>query len=348
MRAPKAEQESRKTNPSPTPSKKTIMLTQPITTHLRTSNPSSEEDEVSVVADIAGMSVENIWDFLESSGFLYPEKRQLIDFDAAKSTLEKLTRCKNNVFKALVVLRGSSIYGHISTVQIYDRVWMVQHLASRPYKKEKTSHALMLNLALLEYFEHSSDVEWIQATYRHENKRVSRLYESLAAQVQHPELSITQFLNCMRLSGSISETPTRYLEVGKLDNSSRVCSSVLSNEYERIGLQRSQESLGVFHAGRLVGYSTLDLSSSGLNLSELTNAFRVSMLEDDPEALSLLIRMSVSHYREVGQKHVVALVEDPMVQSFESLGFNPFKRYTFWTWHHSLCRQFHDYISKWQ
>jgi hypothetical protein len=333
------------------------MLSQPITTHPQTtSSLSSEEaDEAAIIADLVGMPVESIWDFLESSGFLYPEKRQLIDFDAAKSTLGKLTRCKSNVFKGLVVLRGSSIYAHISSVRIYDKVWMVQHLASRPYKKERTSHALMLNLALLEHFERSSDVEWIQATYRHENKRVSRLYESLAAQVPHPELSITQYLNCMRLAGHTLESRScNYLEVERLTNQdlpglskSRYFNG-LSNDYAGIGLERRQEFLGVYHIGRLVGYSTLEVSSPGLNLSELTNGFRVSMLENDPEALSLLIQRSVDYYRSLGQKSVIALVEDAHVQSFESLGFDPFKRYTFWTWHHSMCRKFHDYIRSWQ
>jgi hypothetical protein len=334
------------------------MLAHPITTHIPTTTSplSSEEDEASVVADIVGMPVESIWDFLEVSGFLYPEKRQLIDFDAAKSTIGKLTQCDSNVFKGLVVLRGSSIYAHISSVRIYDKVWMVQHLASRPYKKEKTSHALMLNLALLEYFERSSDVEWIQATYRHENKRVSRLYESLASQVTNPELSVTQFLTCMRISGTTLEVQTpRHLEVGRLTtsevlglNRGRERFNGLSEEYAKLGLERRQEFIGVFHAGRLVGYSVLEISSPGLNLSELTNAFRVSMLENDPKALSFLIRMSVDHYRHIGQRQVVALVEDQLVQSFKSLGFDAFKRYTFWTWHQSLCRQFHDYISRWQ
>lgn len=308
------------------------------------------EIEQPVVADMSGMSAEKIWSFLEDSGFIYPQKRQMVDQDSAKATLAKLMH-KNNVFKGLVVTRGSSIYAHLSAVRVYDKVWMVQHMASRPYRKEKVSHALMLNLAMLEYFEQSSDIEWIRATYRHENKRVSRLYEALAAQVSRPGLSITQYYNCMRLSDHTFEVPvSAYLEVKALPNdglSGFECFRGLPRDYEEAGLERRQEFLGVYHLGILVGYSVLEVSSPGLNLSELTNAFRVFMFIEDPEALPYLIQVSTNYYKSLGRHHVIALVEDDLAPSFEALGFERFKRYTFWTWHQSLCRQFYDFIRNW-
>jgi hypothetical protein len=92
----------------------------------------------------------------------------------------------------------------------------------------------------------------------------------------------------------------------------------------------------------------MEISSPSLNLSDLTNAFRVFMFTDDVEALDLLIRSSASYYKSLGQKHVTALVEDHLVPTFERVGFERFKRYTFWTWHRSLCRQFYNYISDWR
>jgi len=311
-----------------------------------------EEIETPVILDVENFSVESIWDFLERSGFIYPEKRKIIDFDAAKETLSKLISEKSGVFKGLVVTRGSSIYAHISAVRIYDRVWMVQHMASLPYKKEKVSHAQMLNLSLLEYFEQSSNVEWIRATYRHENKRVSRLYESLADQVSCKELSIIQFMNCMK-SDKVYDLVMNGLEVKPLPNTfggdyKRECFNLISPEYEKIGLERRQRFLGVYRAGELVGYSVLEISSLGLNLSELTNAFRIFMLDNDPDAQSILIRSSSNYYKTLGYQNVIALVDDDVVDSFEALGFERFKRYTFWTWHKSLCRQFHNFIGNWK
>ena len=310
-----------------------------------------DEVEPPVITNVSKVSVDRVWHFLEESGFIYPQKRQTINFDAAKSTLEKL-RTENEVFKGLVVTRGSTIYAHLSAVKVYDNVWMVQHMASRPYKREKVSHALMLNLALLEYFEQNSDIKWIRATYRHENKRVSRLYESMAAQVANPELSITKYLNCMRLANlppevSNPECQVRWEPDGIPTLDGDTCSNELSRAYAKIGLERRQGHLGVYRSDRLVGYSVLDISPPGLNLSELTNAFRVSMLGTDVAALSMLIQGSANYYRSLGHQHVTALVEDDLVPNLEALGFDQFKRYTFWTWHQSLCRQFHDYISKW-
>jgi hypothetical protein len=306
-------------------------------------------NESPIITDVKSLSLEDIWGFLESSGFIYPEKRKIIDFEAAKATLSKLISGDSDVFKGLAVTRGSSIYAHISTVRIYDKVWMVQHMASLPYKREKVSHAMMLNLSLLEYFEQSSNVEWVRATYRHENKRVSRLYESLAAQVSNPELSIVQFMNCMK-SDKVYDLVMNGLEVVPLPDtfSGGECFDHVSSGYEKIGLERRQKFLGVYRSGELVGYSALEISSPGLNLSELTSAFRVFMNTSDPEALSILIRSSSNYYKSLGYRNVIALVSDDDVAKFEALGFEQFKRYTFWTWHQSLCRQFHEYIGSWK
>jgi len=297
------------------------------------------------------MSVEHVWGFLEESGFIYPQKRQMINFDAAKATMSRLL-CKNDVFKGLAVTRGGEIYGHLSAVRVYDKLWMVQHMASHPYKKEKVSHALMLNLAMLEYFETSPAVEWVRATYRHENKRVSRLYEALAAQVTDPSLSKVQYLNCMRISDLPPVALPKGYQVVLLPNHENLVPDEerfesLSEAYSRAGLERRREFLGVYHGRLLVGYAILEVSSPSLNLSDLTNAFRVSMLTDDSVALTLLIHSAVAHYNALGQEHVTALIEDGLVAAFEGVGFERFKRYTFWTWHRSLCRQFYDFIKGW-
>jgi hypothetical protein len=119
----------------------------------------------------------------------------------------------------------------------------------------------------------------------------------------------------------------------------------ITERYRKIGLERRREILVVSHTERLAGFALLEVSSPGLNLSEVTSAFRVFVLDGCAGVVAeALIRAARRRYLNLGRSHVVALVDDSMVPAFEALGFEHFKRYALWTWHRSLYRQFHDYL----
>lgn len=323
------------------------------------------------IRDVRSAPLHELWAFLESSGFIYPEKRRALEMDAVRSTMARLTAQPNDVFKGTLFVRGTAIHAHVSAIRLYERTWMLQHLAARSFGKQRISFARLINLALLEYLEQKSDIEWIRVTYRPENRAPARLFGALASRVSCPELSRVCIMNCMRSSnpGSDGQLPTEvvvgapspddiaFIESYMLTHrdifapqqedlsGSELHFHSISERYRKIGLERRREILVVSHHGRFAGFALLEISSPGLNLSEVTNAFRIFLLDGcEHDVAEALIRAARRRYLNLGRPHVVALVDDSVVSTFESLGFEHFKRYALWTWHRSLYRQFHDYL----
>jgi hypothetical protein len=324
------------------------------------------------VKDVRSAPLDSIWAFLETSGFIYPEKRKGLEIDAVKQTMARLTDEPNDVFKGTLFVRGSTIHAHVSAIRIYERTWMLQHLAARSSGKQRISFARLINLALLEYLEQKSDIEWIRVTYRPENRAPARLFKALAARVSRPELSRVRIMNCMRWSIQCTRTPPdssaitvrpptpediTFIESYMLTHRNTFAPQQedlqhnelhlegISERYRRIGLERRREILVVAQDGNFAGFALLEISSPGLNLSEITNAFRVFLVEGTDEAVAkALIHAARMRYLALGRAHAIALVDDTLVGTFDCLGFEQFKRYALWTWHRSLYRQFHDYL----
>lgn|GEM_PF-1640591 len=323
------------------------------------------------IKDVRSASPSEVWNFLELSGFVYPRKREALDIEAVKATMTQLTAAPNDVFKGTLFVRGSSIQAHISAIRVYERTWMLQHLAARSSGKQRISFARLINLALLEYLEQKSDIEWIRVTYRPENRAPARLFRALAARASRPELSRVRSMNCMRWSVCDTDTP-RLPGIVVHAPAARDIASIesyllthrntfapqqedlqhdelhletISERYRRLGLERRREILVVTKDDTFAGFALLEISSPGLNLSELTNAFRVFLLDGADHAVAKsLIHAARARYRSLGRSHAIALVDDPQVPVFVSLGFDHFKRYALWTWHRTLYRQFHDYL----
>jgi len=95
------------------------------------------------------------------------------------------------------------------------------------------------------------------------------------------------------------------------------------------------------------GFALLEISAAGLNLSELTNAFRVFTFDQaDASAKQALLQSARRRYGEIGRTSCIALAPPDESPDFESLGFESSKRYTCWTWHRSLYQRFCDHILK--
>ncbi len=324
--------------------------------------------------DARGTPFSEIWEFFERSGFVYPDKREGLDLPGTMRTFERLLSGTNEVYKGTIFVRLGTIHAHVSAIKLYRRTWMLQHLAAQPLGKRPQSVARIMNLALLDYLEQKPEIEWIRVSYRPENRAPARLFTALSRHSPDPALSRTTTWTCMRASArmttSVRSSGQSTLTVGPADDddlqfvenyflargdmsllqqedlfADDVELSKVSEEYQRVGLLRRREILVARDGPRLAGFALLEHSSPGLNLSELTSAFRVfsasfSALDPRPSLLA-----AVRHrYAELGRDSAIALVEERDAPVFLEAGFEPFRRYAFWTWHRSLYRHFYDHM----
>ena len=98
--------------------------------------------------------------------------------------------------------------------------------------------------------------------------------------------------------------------------------------------------------GRVVGFALLEVSSLGLNFSELTNAFTVHLLEEDEDAHRALVVAAQRRYAEIGRSHCVALAEGEHLLAFEEAGFARVKDYACWTFHRDHMSDLEEYFAK--
>ena len=118
----------------------------------------------------------------------------------------------------------------------------------------------------------------------------------------------------------------------------------LSKHYTSAGLDRNRECIVAQRDGRITGFALLEVSSLGLNFSELTNAFTVRMIEEDPESRLALIVAAKQRYGELGRLQCVALEEDEDLSSFVAAGFTRGKDYACGTYHRDHFADLEEYI----
>jgi hypothetical protein len=120
----------------------------------------------------------------------------------------------------------------------------------------------------------------------------------------------------------------------------------VGKEYAALGLHRSRELYVAERRGMPCGFLLLETSSLGLNLSELTNAFQLHLLEPDARVVEALAITARRRYRELGRSFCIGLAPREWGATFKAMGFTWTKDYSLWTVHRSLFRRYYEYVSR--
>jgi hypothetical protein len=324
------------------------------------------------LANSHGLDFAKLWSFLSDSGFLYPEK--LDELGPALPQIEQtFTRLldgePNHLLKTIVCQRDGELLGHISTLRLYRRTWLIQHLASRR-QVEALFAAEVLNLGLIEYLEQIPQLEWCRVFFRPNNRWPARVFGTFARRLNEPLLS--DLREYSYYVGATAGTPHRvdrslrlvpaqrqhleevqrfFLATGRVialqaDDLSleRLLLDEVDGLYGESGLQRKREIIVAERGSALLGFALLEISSAGLNLSELTNHFSVHVMEGGGETRRALIDAARNRYRELGRPVCVSLSEGDDPEDYRALGLKKLKQYMCWTGHRSLLRAYSDYI----
>lgn len=116
--------------------------------------------------------------------------------------------------------------------------------------------------------------------------------------------------------------------------------------FAAIGLTRRREILVAERGSRITGFALLEVSSLGMNFSELTNAFTIHMIESDSEGCLGLAQMARQRYGQLGREYCVALDEGACIEGLESGGFVRMKVYECWTFHRCYIEQLAEHFRR--
>jgi hypothetical protein len=122
--------------------------------------------------------------------------------------------------------------------------------------------------------------------------------------------------------------------------------SEIDDVYHDIGLRRRREALVARRDGRLLGFALLEHTSGGLNLSELTSAFRLHALVPEAPVVTALAARARQRYGELGRSLAVGLVQSLDAPAWKAAGFTSVKEYTCLTAHRSLWRRYVEFVQR--
>jgi hypothetical protein len=324
------------------------------------------------VAVARGVGFEEIWGLFLDSGFLYPEKVTRLEqvMPEIQRTKRALLQANGDLLSTVVVRYESMPEAHISALRAYQQTWMLQHLAALPFSARSLDASARVTLALTYYAELRKDVQWFKIFYRPNNAWPSRVFGGFATQLNSPEssdLRVFHYLvaNTNSTSSKSSEqlhvraanqadlprieewfvSRARIVEVSANDLQVRqVRLESISQDFHRAGLVRQRELLIAERSERLTGFALLEVSSLGLNFSELTNAFTVHLIEPDFETCRVLVAEAKRRYAQLGRSQCIALVEGEDLTDYKANSFEHIKDYMCWTFHRHHVSALEEYF----
>jgi hypothetical protein len=261
------------------------------------------------------VEMENLWEFLFATGFIYPDKYQILKpyREEFKETYRKLYQDDQDIEAHFTYQKNGRIYGHGSILRAYQNTWMVHHLAARPLNGRHTGLSLLKNA--LQFFDGLYRYPSIRMShmlfyFRPENHFPNHFFGGFARDYQNPRgCSLDLFAyhnypaNLCQTSlpdgWQLTDFDSRHfpelerfyrnasggllLDILHL-NQAKDDEEPLSAIYERQGFVRSWRTFALSRQNSLKAVLIVNHSDIALNLSELLNGIKI--IVTDPAGLT--------------------------------------------------------------
>lgn len=261
------------------------------------------------------VDLDELWKFFFDSGFIYPEKYRVLlaNKEEFKATCRKFYSQDLGIARHFIYQEGGRILGHIAMLRLYDRSWLIQHhAASRDTGKKAGLKVLGQISRYVNELHHlpSARLDHVFCWFRPENRFPNRLFGGVARHMDDPDgcaLYPFAYLSPRRPEAAAWELPPSWqlAKAGDKDlqdlrlffagtdgtmitaafdlESGRADGAEVCREYAKVGCRRDKRLFALKNATALTAFILVDTADLGLNLSELTNAIKVIVLE--PEGL---------------------------------------------------------------
>ena len=316
-----------------------------------------------------------LWEFFFDTGFLYPEKYQLIepDRESFKRTYSRLYREGTDLTRHFTYEHNGQIYGHVAMLRAYDRTWLSHHHAAR------TMRGRMIGLQALKQIIHflnglsrlpSQETDFVMAFYQPQKAFPDRVYGEFARLVQDARACSLDLFACLSVPSVNSEPLPDQLTWGSADRQdlfrleqfyrevsgglllnamgltrNPVISSELQQRYLRLGLRRDCRAVAIRGGEQTLAIAFLEYADIGINLSEILNCIKLFVINPQDFTWEDLMR-TLPHLTSDYQGREVLLLVYPHAYLLAQ-GVVPQKQYQFWTLSaRDHAREFTEYVVK--
>jgi hypothetical protein len=277
------------------------------------------------------IDLDQLWEFFFASGFIYPQKYQsLQDYrDEFKATYAKLYDSAPEIARHFIYQENSRIVGHMAMLRQFSNSWLIHHhAADRTHSKTAGLETLQLvgeavNEAQALY---SAHMDYVMCYFRPENRFPQRIFGGVANHYDDPslcsvdtfdyfhyrkeydlkwregsawELSAAKDEDLLDLEAFYQNKAGGLMLQGMDLTPQRQEDTSLQESYQKVGFERQQSLFALKKEGRTVALFMLLRTEVGLNLSNLTNAVTVLVLDNKAlprEAFFTAISMLAAQY----------------------------------------------------
>lgn len=301
-----------------------------------------------------------LWDIFFETGFIYPQKYAYLSSyrDAFKETYRRLYQNGKDIFFHFTYQQNGRIYGHISFVRAYQRLWMIHHFAARPMHGQRRIG--------LEVYKHifnlydtarrlpSAKLDYIMFYFRPTNDFNMYFQAGFCRMMNNPRVCSMDLFSYQYWAVSPPEHPLppgwtldilRKEDIGVLRSSYDSLSGGLfldalgigktypdeeqvEETYAHLGLTRRTTLYALQYEGHMKAALIIDQSDIGINLSELLNCIKVMVIDQD-DMPGEILATAISHLTLVYETGQVPVMIHPY-QYAENNGFAGTRAYYLW------------------
>ncbi len=306
------------------------------------------------------IDLDQLWEFFFSSGFIYPQKYlSLKDYrEEFKETYSKLYDSAPEIARHFIYQENSRIVGHMAMLRQFNNSWLIHHhAADRTHSRKAGMETLQLvgeavNEAQALY---SAHMDYVMCFFRPENRFPQRIFGGVAKHYDDPSSCSVDTFDYFhyrkeydlkwRDGGAWQLTPAKEEDLLDLEAFYQNKSgglmlqgmdlqiesqqdALLQKSYEKAGFQREQSLFALQKEGTTIALFMILRTEIGLNLSNLTNAITVIVLDNKAlprEAFFTAISMLAAKYPH---DEVPVLTYPPDYASSQSIDIE--KQYNLW------------------
>lgn len=302
---------------------------------------------------------EKFFEFLFDTGFLYPSKYEEVHAhkESFLRAYQKLYLNENPVARCFVYVENGEIYGHVSALRIYRHAWLDHHHAA--LTKGRSGLRVLRQLSDFHSDVHVLNpwqMRYTVGIWRPNNDFPAKIFGKLATSLNNPSICSLDTFSYMRSSLDTCRNwddlkgPWEVARATKQDmyefqayydsvSGGLLCEAFdltvegfqdrsVAEEYERHGLRRERFLYAVRYGLELKALVEVQESDTGLNLSELTSAVYIYILDSKmvtPRILEFIQCMTaVKHQRN---KMTVMIYPNTYVEEYQ---MDVAKEYTIW------------------
>ena len=322
------------------------------------------------------VDMDELWEFFFDTGFIYPEKYNLIQSyrEDFKETYRKLYLDNQDVAVPFTYEVDGQIYGHIAMIRAYEWAWLIHHYAARPMEGKLTGFLILKQIMGYMnglYRLPSAKMDYVMTYFRPNNRIVDHVFGGFTRDLDDPRgCSLDLFSYVMFPNESMNaELPANWvlqecsnLDLWKLElfykhhsggllidalglQEGNSNGESLEEIYDKLGFCRKCKIYSLKQKDNLAAVLIVNQSDMGINLSELLNGIKIIVIDEEHLPWSILSN-AVSQLTGIYNIDKVPLLIYPS-QYIEKENLPSEKQYQLWilNLHHS-GNQYLEYMER--